>query len=416
LSHESYHYYHKNRKFDYDERALAARRADPDLVTRRLHDGIPEESDMTKKLLYAMLLGLGLASAGAQAGGRYTITDLSTLTPGDATARWEGINDAGDLVGQGGAGVLSYIGGTLAANPAYGGIESAAINNSGTIVFNAPEPMAASYVYYAYSMKNGVATPLPLTQPSGLNYVTAINKAGVAVGSAADWINCGEGGNCYGIDRAVVFGANGATVIGTLAGHNESMATALNNRGAIVGWSGNQGWGGASFIYENGIMRNLGVGNYNTVPVAINDAGWIAGTEWLGLEGDGSWLMRNGQVEHFTLPGAGARAIDLNNAGELIGDSGSIGEHRAWIRVDGQITMLDELLHEDGWSVLRVYDLNDMGQIVAEVRRPDGQAVFAVLTPDEAPVLLPVPEPGTYAMLTAGLGVMAWVRRRRPGK
>lgn len=368
---------------------------------------------MTKKPLYAMLLGLGLACASAQAQSHYTITDLSVLTPGDPTARWSGINDAGDLVGQGGAGVLSYIGGTLAADSAYGGIENAAINNNGTIVFNAPEPMAASYIYKAYTIKNGVTTPLPLTQPNGLNYVTAINNAGVAVGSAADWIDCNEGGQCGGVDRAVVFGDGTVTVLGTLPGHLQSTANAINNHGVIVGRSSDERGLGAAFIYENGTMRNLGVADAYAVPVAINDAGWIAGTEWLGMDGDGSWLMRNGQLEHFTLPGAGARAVDMNNAGELIGDSGSWGEYRAWIRVDGKITMLDELLHEDGWSVLKVYDLNDMGQIVAEVRRPDGTNVFAVLTPDEPPVLLPVPEPGTYAMLKAGLGLMAWVRRRR---
>ncbi|GGZ09896.1 PEP-CTERM sorting domain-containing protein [Pseudoduganella plicata] len=368
---------------------------------------------MTMKPLYAMLLGLGLACASAQAQGRYTITDLSTLTPGDRTARWEGINNGGDLVGQGGAGVLSYIGGKLAAESSYGGVENAAIGNNGTITFNAPTSMGAGFVYMAYTIRNGVTAQLPLTAPEGLNYVTAINNAGVAVGGAADGVYCGGWGTCDGINRAVIYSDGTPTVLGTLPGHYESMATGINNRGAIVGWSGNEGWGGASFIYENGTMRNLNVGEHNTVPVAINDAGWIAGTEWLGLGGDGSWLMMNGQVEHISLPGKGARAIDLNNAGELIGDSGSIGEHRAWIRVDGTITMLDELLHEEGWSVLRVYDLNDMGQIVAEVRRPDGEYVFAVLTPDEPPVLLPVPEPGTYAMLMAGLGVMAWMRRRR---
>jgi len=368
---------------------------------------------MTKKPLYALLLGLGLASAGAQAGGRYAITDLSALTPADRTARWWGINDAGDLVGEGRADVLSYIGGTLASNASYGAIENATINNNGTIVFNAPERYDARFVYKAYSMTNGVVTPLPLTQPYGLNYVTAVSDAGLAVGSAVDRVICDERGNCGGVDRAVVFGAGTPTVIGTLPGHTESMAMAINNRGAIVGWSGNGGWGGASFVYENGSMRNLGVGEYGTVPVAINDAGWIAGTGWHGLDGNGSWLMRNGEVEYFTLPGAVAEAVDLNNAGELIGDSGTWGNYRAWIRVDGKTTMLDELLHEDGWSVLKVYDLNNKGQIVAEVRRPDGTNVFAVLTPDEPPVLLPVPEPGTYAMLTVGLGLMAWARRRR---
>lgn len=370
---------------------------------------------MTMKPLHAMLLGLCLSCAGAQAAGRYTITDLSLLTPGDRTAQWTGINNAGDLVGQGGAGVLSYIGGTLAADSSYGGIENAVIGNNGTILFNAPVPMAASWVYMAYSIKNGVTSQLPLTAPYGLNYVTAVNDAGVAVGGAADGVYCGEWGTCDGIERAVIYGADGGTPtkLGTLAGHQQSTATGINNQGTIVGWSGNSAWGGASFIYQNGTMRDLNVGTESTVPVAINDAGQIAGTYWRGIDGFGSWLITNGQVEYFALGHEHTSVIDLNNAGQVIGDSGSWGESRAWLRADGKMTMLDELLHEEGWSVLKVHDLNDLGQIVAEVRRPDGAYVFAVLTPDEPPVLLPVPEPGTWAMLAAGLGVMAFVRRRR---
>ncbi|WEF34739.1 PEP-CTERM sorting domain-containing protein [Pseudoduganella chitinolytica] len=368
---------------------------------------------MTMKPLCALLLGLGLSCANAQAGSRYTINDLSFLTPGDRFVRWEGINEAGDLVGQGGAGVLTYIGGTLAADASYGGVEQATIGNNGTVLFNAPEPMAASYVYKAYTIKNGVTTQLPLTSPDGLNYVTAINNAGVTVGGAADGVHCGESGSCDGTHRAAIFGAGAPTVLGTLPGHAESMATAINNRGAIVGWSGNSAWGGASFIYQNGTMRNLNVGTESTVPVAINDAGQIAGTYWRGVEGYGSWVMRNGAVEYFGLDHEHTSVVDLNNAGQLIGNSGAIPSERAWIREGGQLTMLDELLHDDGWSVLQVYALNDKGQIVAQVRRPDGQQVFAVLTPDEPPVLLPVPEPGSYAMLAAGLGVMAVWRRRR---
>jgi len=370
---------------------------------------------MTMKPLYAMLLGLGFACAGAQAQSQYSITDLSTLTPGNSVY-WQSINNAGDLagIGSGAYGLMSYVGGRLTSLPYYPS-DRVVMGNNGTLLFNVPTPQPEFHGTQAYALRNGVAEHLPLYSAYGENYVTAINNAGLTVGSASGDPRCNEWGNCRGDSRAVIFGDGAVTVLGTLNGHSESVATAVNNHGTIVGFSGNSAWGGSSFIYENGTMRNLGVGDDVTVPVAINDAGWVAGTEWLGAGGDGSWLVKDGQVEHFTLPGAGARVIDLNNAGELIGDSGPWGEYRAWIRVDGKITMLDELLHEDGWSVLEVYDLNDMGQIVASVRRPDGEYVFAVLTPDEPPVLLPVPEPGTYAMLMVGLGMVAWVRRRRDG-
>jgi len=370
---------------------------------------------MTMKPLFAMLLGLGLACAGAQAQSQYSITDLSTLTPGNSVS-WQSINNAGDLagIGSGAYGLVSYAGGRLTSLPYYP-IHRVVVGNNGTLLFNVPTPQSEFHGTQAYALRNGVAEHLPLYSPSGENHVNAINNAGLIVGSASGDARCNEWGICRGNSRAVIFGDGAVTDLGTLNGHSESGATAVNNHGTIVGFSGKTLAGnGASFIYENGTMRNLNVGTDSTVPVAINDAGQIAGTNWLGLQGRGSWLMSNGQVEYFTLPG-GATAIDLNNAGELIGDSGAWGAYRAWIRVDGEITMLDELLHEDGWSVLKVYDLNDMGQIVAEVRRPDGEYVFAVLTPDEPPVLLPVPEPGTYAMLMVGLGMVAWVRRRRDG-
>ncbi len=372
---------------------------------------------MKQRLIAAAIVtGMFLLSAGAQAQSRYSISDLSGLTPPGATVRWVGINDSGGLVGTVGYEAATYAGGQLTIYDLRGAsvVTSAAINNAGSVVYSA----LWDYQYSrAYTIANGTATLLPTLTPSNnATEVRAINNAGVAVGSAGnDQISCGEFGDCKGQTRAVVFANGKAVELGSLAGHTESVATAINNRGAIVGFSGNRAWGGSSFIYENGTMRDLNVEGDTSYAVAINDAGQVAGTYWYDDERLGSWLIDGGRIEYFGLSGTQTNVKDLNNAGQMIGNSISLdgwGRQRAWIRENGEITMLDELLHEDRWSVLRAYDMNEAGQILAEVKRPDGQTVFALLTPDEPPVLLPVPEPGTYAMLAGGLGVMALWRRR----
>ena len=51
--------------------------------------------------------------------------------------------------------------------------------------------------------------------------------------------------------------------LGTLPGGTGSDATAINNNGQIVGWSGVGGGGFHAFLYQNGLMQDLGTSQYD---------------------------------------------------------------------------------------------------------------------------------------------------------
>lgn len=57
-----------------------------------------------------------------------------------------------------------------------------------------------------------------------------------------------------------------------------------------------------------------------------------------------------------------------------------------------------------GWTITEAFDINDLGQIVA----------YGCTTSACSPLLLtPIPEPGPYLMMLAGLGLFIANARRR---
>ena len=74
------------------------------------------------------------------------------------------------------------------------------------------------------------------------------------------------------------------------------------------------------------------------------------------------------------------------------------------------LTDLNSLLDADtvnaGWALAAAVDINDNGWIV-------GYAHNSITGAEHAFLLTPVPEPETYAMFLAGLGLMGFMARRR---
>lgn len=227
------------------------------------------------------------------------------------------------------------------------------VNSSGTVIVQS-ETNARSG---AFSSLDGVNTILPMDVP------TAINDAGQIVGS-----RYGNGG----APHAVLYDNGQLTDLGTLPteGFAHSGAAGLNDFGAVVGNS-IYGYGAQrrthSFLYQNGQMVALG-------ELTVNN-----------------------------------HATDINNAGTVIGGfrSADFSEH-AYLYQDGVQYDLDTLLDGvPGWRINLAEDINDSGQIVGQACNQAG-ACFAAL-------LSPVPEPGTYAMLLAGLSLVGWRRYAKRG-
>jgi probable HAF family extracellular repeat protein len=138
---------------------------------------------------------------------------------------------------------------------------------------------------------------------------------------------------------------------------------------------------------------------------AINDLGMIA-----GMSSDGNFLITSEGVvrlDNFV-------PTDLNNNGWIVGygapdiaDSPSGRIAKLW-PPDAGALVLDQLIpSESGWSIFDAAGINDQGQIAATGLR-DGVTHALLLTP--------VPEPEAYAMMLAGLVLVAFAVRRTKQK
>jgi probable HAF family extracellular repeat protein len=164
----------------------------------------------------------------------------------------------------------------------YKYFNTVAINNRGRIVGGAQRqdgPPITTFSYYR--SRHRVLKPL---LPGTSSLAFAINNHGVVVGAAQYETNETDFvGSSY---HAVIFKRGKAQDIGTLDGDLSSVATGINDRGAVIGYSSSRqpvqdGEISISrgFIYRDGIMSPLQPlpGQLRTRPESINRRGLIVG-------------------------------------------------------------------------------------------------------------------------------------------
>lgn len=125
--------------------------------------------------------------------------------------------------------------------------------------------------------------------------------------------------------RAFFFNGRSTIDLGTLGGTYAS-AKALNDAGQIVGISENTAGTQRPFIYDGGVMKDLGgfPGSSVGQPTAINASGQVVGYETLlprtyALTWNGGSLTDLG-----TLGGTLARATSINRAGRVVGSASAV--------------------------------------------------------------------------------------------
>ncbi|MES2740748.1 MAG: PEP-CTERM sorting domain-containing protein [Pseudomonadota bacterium] len=144
------------------------------------------------------------------------------------------------------------------------------------------------------------------------------------------------------------------TDLGTLGGAS-SAATAINDRGQVVGYSATGGSGSHATLWGGGAATDLGtLGGADSRAYGINNAGQIVGV----ADGAGAVLW-SGAGAHALAGGAGGVAYAINNAGQVAGASlfGAATHATVWqggVRAD---------LGTTGGAFSTAYGINDRGQV-----------------------------------------------------
>ncbi|CCH19197.1 HAF repeat-containing protein [Micromonospora lupini] len=116
--------------------------------------------------------------------------------------------------------------------------------------------------------------------------------------------------------------------LGTLSG-GAGAATAMNDRGDIVGWSTVASGARHAVRWRNGVLTDLGVlpGDTDSAAVDVNEFGDVAITSYGSDYLTRAVLWRDGRlIDLGTLGGENSEAIGVNDRGQVLGTSEPAGE------------------------------------------------------------------------------------------
>jgi S-layer protein (TIGR01567 family) len=178
------------------------------------------------------------------------------------------------------------------------------------------------------------------------------------------------------------------TDLGTLRGGYESYARGINNNGQVAGYSDTGTDYGHAFIWQNGVMNDLGDLNENysedyiehySRAEGINDKGQIVGVSSAGVDQLHTFIWQNGlmtdigTLDHKLC----SEASGINENGQIVGysDDGMGNDMHAFLWLNGSMTDLGTL--PGGYNNC-AYKINDKGQVVGYSSTQFG-AVYAFL-------------------------------------
>ncbi|WP_251956361.1 DUF3466 family protein [Nostoc commune] len=170
------------------------------------------------------------------------------------------------------------------------------------------------------------------------SYATGINDSGeVAINS---------------LSRSFLYSNGSLQEISPLPGDNQLAVSSINNLGQVVGNSANSNnfTTNNPFLYSNGITQPLPI--QNAIPYAINDRTQIVG----GAGELGAFLYSNGAVT--SIGSLDSVAYSLNNLGQIVG---VLNSSTAFLYENGQTTNLGTL---PNYAYSAAFDINDSGQVV----------------------------------------------------
>lgn len=195
-----------------------------------------------------------------------------------------------------------------------------------------------------------------------------------------------------------------------------SNAMAINDKQQIVGaFIDYSKTAYIAALWSNNTFTNLGtLGGNGSWAYDINENNQIAGWARRSDEYVHATIWNGSQIKDLgTLGGNFSFAYGINDLGQVVGLSTKVGVFDTYATLwDGNSIInlndyLDSSYIQAGWKLTEAREINDLGWIV-------GNAFNSKLNINKGFVLSvsPVPEPDTYAMLIAGLGLIGISRRK----
>ncbi|CAN7616077.1 DUF3466 family protein [Massilia sp. LjRoot122] len=352
---------------------------------------------MSGKITLGCLLALLACPVMAVAEPIYAISFL----PAGFDAR--AMNGAGRIVGNTSAGVSIWDGASLTDLGLGAGSYGFAINGRGDVAGALNGENGQPFLYTSGTLRHAG----PVLGEFQTGRANGLNDLGQVAGEYATW----------GGDQHAWVDANGSVrMLGTLQGWEIwSVATAINRHGQVVGSSTYEGadspWSGHAFLYQDGSMHDLGsLGGWDSFANDINDAGQVVGWSTDAADARLPFIYTDGSMRQLGDIASG-EAKAINNAGMVVGWAQYAGseEMDAFLYAGGAMSKLNGLIQDaNGWTIVEAYDINDAQQILGKACR--GDECLSV----RLDLVSAVPEPGSYALLAAGLVLLAgW---RKPGK
>lgn len=306
---------------------------------------------------------------------------LGTLGGPNSNVPWPGLNNGGMVVGISQTGEPEPLNQSFSCGPFLGG--------------------ATGEICRGFVWESGEMTPMP-TLGGHNSFATDVNSRGQVVGWAETAIH---GPTCEPPSQVLQFRAvlweprkDRIRELPPLSGDSVSAATAINNRGQVVGISGACGVavGGVSarhaVLWEKGSVNeigDLGGAAWNT-PMDINARGEVVG---FALAADGSalrafyWNEGDGVRPLGTLEGdVGSQALGINARGQVVGLSNGADGSSAVIWLDGEageIIDLNSLVGPDyAGHLISAGHINGRGMITGHaVDAVTGETVTFVARP-----------------------------------
>ena len=307
-------------------------------------------------------------------------------------------------------GITSYINPVGTGGP-YMNRQGAVVGSSMTSVpippaqngFPCPSP--PNEVFHALEWSDGVVTDLEsLGDPSNCGNALAINDHGVSVGTSENGQIDPDTGLLQ--IRAVQWKDSHIKNLGTFGG-NHSFATAINNRGQIVGFALNKiadpyslfdfgilrftsGTQTRAFLWQGGWMQDLGtLGGPDAWATFINERGQVAGYSYTNSTANQTtgvptadpflWTKSAGLIDLGTLGGTFGVPMGLNNRGQVIGQSNLAGDQSfdpfLW---DGK-ELIDMFTAGIGGNFLFANSINDVSEVIGAAafqNRPFDAAIW----------------------------------------